>query len=99
MKNGPRSAQLLYTDGGGKRRAPLNPITGKEKIVRFSEGLRNKGGGAYAAARVEPATLNGLPGFVVHTPEGTETLAFEIAGGLIVAIYGIRNPDKVRHLS
>ena len=44
-------------------------------------------------------TLNGLPGFVFHTPEGTETVAFEIAGGTIVAIYSVRNPDKVRHLS
>jgi RNA polymerase sigma-70 factor (ECF subfamily) len=48
---------------------------------------------------VEPATLNGLPGFVLHTRRGTETLAVEIANGAIAAIYSVRNPDKVRHLS
>jgi hypothetical protein len=47
----------------------------------------------------ERATLNGLPGFVFHTSEGTETLAFEIARGAIVAIYAVRNPDKVSHLA
>jgi len=35
VKNGPRSAQLLYTDGGGKRRAALNPIAGRDQILRF----------------------------------------------------------------
>jgi hypothetical protein len=56
-------------------------------------------GGGFSGTRIEPATLNGLPGFVFHTAEGTETLALEIAEGAIVAIYAIRNPDKVRHLS
>jgi len=88
---------VLYTDGGGKRRAALNPIVGKEKIVRFYEGIRAKG--AFSADRMAAATLNGLPGFVFHTAEGTETVAFEIADGAIVAIYSVRNPDKVRHLS
>lgn len=48
---------------------------------------------------MEPTTLNGLPGFVFHAAEGTETLAVEVAGGVIVALYAVRNPDKVRHLS
>lgn len=98
-------AQLLaedavyYADGGGKRRAALNPIVGKERIVQFYEGLLRKGSGAFSAQRVAPATLNGLPGFVFHTAEGVETMAVEIGGGKIVAIYQVRNPDKVRHLS
>jgi RNA polymerase sigma-70 factor (ECF subfamily) len=90
---------VLYTDGGGKRRAALNPIAGKDRIVRFYEGLHAKGSGAFSAYRAEPATLNGLPGFVFQTAEGTETLAIEVAGDRIVAIYAVRNPDKVRHLA
>ena len=88
----------LYTDGGGKRRAALNPIFGKAKVVRFFEGVRRKGGG-FATTRADPTALNGLPGFIVHTDEGTETVAFEVADDHIVAIYAVRNPDKVRHLS
>jgi RNA polymerase sigma-70 factor (ECF subfamily) len=90
---------IYYADGGGKRRAALNPITGRDRIIRFFEGLQAKGSGGLVVDRVQPVTLNGLPGFVVHTPEGTETLAVEIANGLVVALYSVRNPDKVRHLS
>jgi RNA polymerase sigma-70 factor (ECF subfamily) len=90
---------VFYADGGGKRRAALNPIVGKDRIVRFYEGLRAKDSGAFTAYRADPATLNGMPGFVFHTAEGTETLAFDIANGQVVAIYGVRNPDKLRHFS
>jgi RNA polymerase sigma-70 factor (ECF subfamily) len=90
---------VFYADGGGKRRAALNPIVGKDRIIRFFDGLRAKEDAAFSATRVVPVALNGLPGFVVHTPEGTETLAVEIANGLVVAVYSVRNPDKVRHLA
>jgi RNA polymerase sigma-70 factor (ECF subfamily) len=90
---------VLYSDGGGKRLAALKPIVGRARIRRFYDGLWKKNSRAFTARRIEPATLNGLPGFIFETPDGTETLAFDIAGGLIVALYAVRNPDKVRHLS
>jgi RNA polymerase sigma-70 factor (ECF subfamily) len=90
---------VLYSDGGGKRRAALNPILGRDRIVRFYEGLRSKQGRLFYPERIEPATINGLPGFVFHTGDGPETLSIETDGGLIVAIYAVRNPDKVRHLA
>lgn len=90
---------VLYSDGGGKRAAALKPIFGRDRILRFHEGLRRKNSGAFAARRADPVTLNGMPGFIFETPDGTETLAFDVADGLIVALYAVRNPDKVRHLS
>jgi RNA polymerase sigma-70 factor (ECF subfamily) len=90
---------VLYSDGGGKRLAALNPIVGKERIARFYEGILAKNERAFSVQRMETTTLNGLPGFVFQTAEGIETAAFETAGGAIVAIYLVRNPDKVRHLS
>jgi RNA polymerase sigma-70 factor, ECF subfamily len=54
---------------------------------------------AFSALRVERVTLNGLPGFVFEKADGVETLAFEVDAGLIVALYAVRNPDKVRHLA
>lgn len=89
---------VLYSDGGGKRRAALNPIVGRDRILRFFGGLRAKNSGAFTAFRIDPTTLNGLPGFVFHTAEGAETLAVDVANGAIVAIYTVRNPDKLRHL-
>ena len=89
---------VLYTDGGGKRLAALNPIRGKDKIVRFFAGVAHKGP-QITPDQVERAQINGLPGYVVRTEHGVETLSFEIAGEHVVAIYAIRNPDKLRHLA
>ncbi|HEX3765046.1 MAG TPA: sigma-70 family RNA polymerase sigma factor [Kofleriaceae bacterium] len=88
---------VLYSDGGGKRNAALRPIHGRDKIVRFVLGLADKGWLPVPVA-AEPVQINGLPGFVIRTAEGPETLALEISGDAIVAIYGVRNPEKLRHL-
>jgi RNA polymerase sigma-70 factor (ECF subfamily) len=88
---------VLYSDGGGKRNAALNPIYGRDKILRFITGLADKGW-LPDPLHAEPARINGLPGFVITTPEGRETLALEVSGDAIVAIYGVRNPDKLGHL-
>ena len=89
---------VLYSDGGGKKPAALNPIYGREKIVRFFATIAEKGL-LPAPEQMHPARINGLPGFIVRTGEGVETLAFEVAGDQILAIYGVRNPDKLRHLA
>jgi RNA polymerase sigma-70 factor, ECF subfamily len=89
---------VFYTDGGGKRAAALNPIYGKDKILRFLAGIAKKQP-AVTADQVERVQINGLPGFVLRTPEGVETLAFDMANDQIVVMYAIRNPDKLRHLS
>jgi RNA polymerase sigma-70 factor, ECF subfamily len=48
---------------------------------------------------VRYGVINGLPGFITVEEEGTlQTTALEIADGQIVAIYVMRNPDKLRHL-
>ena len=90
---------VFYSDGGGKRAAALNPIFGKDKILRFLIGIAGKRGGAPEAAAVRRAWINGMPGFVVRSPDGVETLAIEVAGGAIAALYAVRNPDKLRHLA
>jgi RNA polymerase sigma-70 factor (ECF subfamily) len=88
---------VFYSDGGGKRSAALNPIFGRDKILRFFEGIGRKTD--YSGMRVERAWINAMPGFVVHGPEGVETLAFEVDGDSVVTIYAVRNPDKLRHLT
>ena len=40
-----------------------------------------------------------MPGFVVRGGDGLQTLAFEVHGEQIAAIYGVRNPDKLQHLA
>ncbi|MFN0247727.1 MAG: sigma-70 family RNA polymerase sigma factor [Kofleriaceae bacterium] len=90
---------VLYSDGGGKRRAALNPIYGADRITRFLEGVARKGERPTVAAAYQPARINGLPGLVIHGDAGPETIAFETDGEQIIAIYIVRNPDKLKHLS
>ena len=90
---------VFYSDGGGKRRAALNPIYGKDKILRFLVGVAGKRGGPLDPAALRRAWINGMPGFIIHSPDGVETIAVEVEGGAIAAIYAVRNPDKLRHLS
>jgi RNA polymerase sigma-70 factor (ECF subfamily) len=89
---------VLYSDGGGKRAAALKPIRGAGKIVRLLEGLARKDPSLLGFA-MRPATINGLPGFVLRESDGSvDTLAIEHQGGRIVVIYLTRNPDKLQHV-
>ena len=87
---------VLYTDGGGKRRAALNPIYGRDKIARFFIGVRDKNP---PPTNLTPARINGLPGYVYYIDGEPETIAFEIRDGAIAEIYGVRNPDKLKHIT
>jgi RNA polymerase sigma-70 factor (ECF subfamily) len=87
----------VETDGGGKAAAALNVIEGADHAARFLAGATRKGWRDDFTFRF--ATINSLPGVIVDGPEGpVQTAAFEIEGGVIKAIYVVRNPDKLRHL-
>ncbi len=48
---------------------------------------------------MEPATVNGLPGFIMHDEEGVHSaLSFGVSDGRISALYMIRNPDKLARI-
>jgi RNA polymerase sigma-70 factor, ECF subfamily len=40
-----------------------------------------------------------MPGYIVRADEGVETWGLEIVDDRIVAMYIVRNPDKVKHLA
>lgn len=70
---------VFYSDGGGKKLAALNPIYGRDKILRFMIGLASKRG-LPSADRLVRARINGAPGFVLRDDEGVSTIALEISG-------------------
>jgi len=89
---------ILFSDGGGKRLAALNPIRGADRILRFLAGVARKTP-TMLAIEVRTAVVNGLPGFVMREGDGAvNTVAIEHRGGRIVAIYLTRNPEKLRHV-
>ncbi|OKI10150.1 RNA polymerase subunit sigma-24 [Streptomyces sp. CB02923] len=86
---------VVISDGGGKAAAVRRPVTGRAEVARFVLGAYRTG---TAAARVEPATYNGMPAARFVTDGGLGWLvAFEIHDGRITGLYGMRNPDKLHH--
>lgn len=87
---------VVYSDGGGKRSAATKPILGLSRVERFYAGLARKD--QYRPASFyRPAWIDGLPGFVsVGRDQAAQTTALELDDdGQIVAIYMVRNPDKL----
>lgn len=90
---------IMVTDGGGKRKAALRVLVGRDDIIRLIEGLLWRQ--AIPETReLRPARINGSPGFVLMRCDGPETMAFEPGpDGLIAAIYQVRNPEKLTHVA
>ena len=89
---------VLYSDGGGKVAAALNPILGADHVGRFFAGIARKHG-VPAPESIQYVTIDGLPGYVLLGEEGAvQAAALEVVDDRIVAIYAVRNPDKLRHL-
>jgi RNA polymerase sigma-70 factor (ECF subfamily) len=84
---------VLTSDGGGKRRAALRPITSADKVLRFLLGI--------AAKLEEPMELrlvdvNGEPGIAAFTSHGLDTVGtMRFDEGVVTEIYIVRNPDKL----
>lgn len=89
----------VYADGGGKVTASTEPVAGLDDVLRLFERL--------APVAVESRSrlvryglINGLPGFVTVGPgDVLQTTALAIEHGRIVAIYVMRNPDKLGHVA
>lgn len=89
----------VYADGGGKVPAAMRPIVGFDKVMQFQTSLAQ-----FFAKNMSRLLrygfINGLPGFVTIEHGGIlQTTALQIDDGKITAIYVIRNPDKLQHLS
>jgi RNA polymerase sigma-70 factor (ECF subfamily) len=89
----------VYADGGGKATAHGAPVTGLEPVMQ----LFARFAAIFATSKsrlVRYGVINGLPGFI--TIEGgdiLQTTALEIEDGHVVAVYVVRNPDKLRHVA
>ncbi|AUQ63711.1 RNA polymerase sigma factor (sigma-70 family, ECF41 subgroup) [Phaeobacter inhibens] len=89
----------LISDGGGKATAALNPIYGRDKVLRLLAGLARKGHHT-APDQWRLCQLNGLPAILSRGEDCVlQATSLEIREGRIARIYVTRNPDKTRHLT
>lgn len=90
---------VMVTDGGGKRKAALRPMVGREDIVRLLVGLAWRGGEGQVLS-FRSVRINGYPGLVLIREDGPMTVAFQPGeDGKLAGIYMVRNPDKLGRLS
>lgn len=89
----------LWSDGGGKVRAPRRPIRGAEKVARFFAAIADDiplGG----AGRI--ADINGGPAVLVYVgevPITVLTVDLGVGGHRIAALHLVGNPDKLAGLA
>jgi RNA polymerase sigma-70 factor (ECF subfamily) len=89
---------VLYSDGGGKASAALNPIYGRDHVSRFLFGAVRKSVPSNVVTRFEE--INGQPSIVYYSADGRPgcVLNFDIADERIQNIYVVTNPEKLSRL-
>jgi RNA polymerase sigma-70 factor (ECF subfamily) len=87
----------LVADSGGLVRAPLLPVTGADKVVRF---LLAVAGRSEPGQYVEVVELNGAPAVVVRAASGAAAAAvlIDIVDDRVERIFLVGNPHKLEHL-
>lgn len=81
---------VFHADYGPGR--PSTVYRGAETIARQSQAARG--------AELHPVLVNGLPGVVtIRDGRPVSLMSFTVVGGRIVAIDGIRDPDRVRRIT
>jgi len=85
-------------DGGGKGNGFPRPVVGRDRVGRVLRGSFDKL--ARLGIRPEPVHVGGQPGLRMIDGSGRTVAVWSlvIAGGLVVAIHGVVNPDKLAHL-
>ncbi len=88
---------IFYSDGGGKVAAALNPIYGRDKVVRFLQGLADKFD-LLNRSEIKLAHINGSAALLIHEKTGElQSLVFDLDDdGRIATFYTVRNPDKLK---
>lgn len=83
---------VAYTDGGGKARAVLEPVSGPEEIAALFLPAR--------ALDQRPVEVNGQPGVLLldraHRPVVVVTV--DIVDDKVQTVHAISNPDKLSHV-
>jgi len=86
-----------WNDGGGRARAALQVVAGRNAVARLYVGLARKGG--IEGLVPEFRELNGWPALVFHRGDTVAfALSIETDGRTIHAVHTVLNPDKLRHL-
>ncbi len=82
---------VSWSDGGGKVRAALNPIVGRDKVLAFFAGLVRR----YSGFEWYPLEVNGEAALMVTMGDDARLLTFGMRDGLVADVFLVANPDKL----
>ncbi|GAB2657044.1 RNA polymerase sigma-70 factor [Nocardia goodfellowii] len=87
---------VLMADGGGVKRAALQPIVGAERVARYLiHGARKAG----VVVATRPIVVNGGLALVVRmNGEMNGVMVFRLEDAGITGLYYVRNPAKLTHV-
>ncbi len=86
---------VAWNDGGGKVRAALRPVFGRENVIAFISGLQSR----YPLGESHFVDVNGEPALLTDMGGGAgQYVSLEIRDGLIHSIFAVLNPDKLNRL-
>ena len=93
----------LWTDGGGKVRQAMRPLTGAEKVASWFAGISRRPyqGVDLSDMTVEVVDINGFAGVVISgAGRVIATITVDLdADGRIAGIHNVANPDKLRAIT
>lgn len=84
------------SDGGGKARAALKVVHGRERVVRFVMGVLARHTDKFSFA---PVTVNNEAGLAIRTRDGAlfSVICARTDGARILDMFTVLNPDKLPH--
>lgn len=86
---------VAWNDGGGRVRAALRPVCGREQVIAFVTGLLRR----YPAGPTRLVQTNGETAMRIAVDGSEQYVAIEVVGGRITQLFAVLNPDKLEHLS
>jgi RNA polymerase sigma-70 factor (ECF subfamily) len=91
---------VLTGDGGGKAIAIGRPLVGAQAIAHALRAFAVRGI-EHWHIQLEPALVNGQPGFRTLDAEGrlVNVMSIDVVDGQITRVYSLLNPDKLGHVA
>ncbi|WP_333769995.1 RNA polymerase sigma-70 factor [Streptomyces sp. IBSBF 2435] len=85
---------VAWNDGGGRARAALRPVTGRDHVIAFVLGLVSR----YPFGETRLTEANGRPALLLAVDGHEQVTLLDIRDGVIHAVFAVLNPDKLTRL-
>jgi RNA polymerase sigma-70 factor (ECF subfamily) len=85
---------VAWNDGGGKVRAALWPIEGRDQVIAFVAGLVTR----YPFGTPRRVDVNGRPAVALAVDGVDQVVVIDVRDDRITGIYAVLNPDKLGHI-